>query len=393
MSSSSPINLEGTEQQTPTQHRGKLKIFLGYAPGVGKTYQMLEEAQQLKREGIDIVVGYFEPHARADTIALIEHLEVVPRQVIEYRGARFEEMDTDAILTRHPQVCVVDEFAHTNVPGAQRTKRWQDVMILIENGVNVLTTMNVQHLESLNDRIFRMTGVRVRETVPDWVLHQAAEIVMIDLTPEALLNRLDRGVVYHGDKILRAKENFFQESTLTALRELALRETAFEVEFRQTSGDPNAGVQSSHAGERQTTAVSRSSERVLVYVTAEPSSVALIRRAKRVSDYLKGECIAVAIVPPRHTSDSCEAGAAIDKHLTFARNLQVETHVLTGGDIAEQLMSFVRQHGITQIYLLRPQMPRWNIPFKPNLVQQLVRLARDMEVTIVAERGTRPLKR
>ncbi len=179
---------------------GKLKIFLGYAAGVGKTYQMLEEAQEAKREGIDVVIGYFEPHGRKDTIAKIEGLEIIQRRKVDYRGGLFEEMDTDAILRRHPELCVVDEFPHTNVPGSERLKRWQDVQVLLDAGINVLTTMNIQHLESLNDQIWNITGIRVRETIPDWVMQQADQVVMVDLTPRALLKpAVARGSVFAGE--------------------------------------------------------------------------------------------------------------------------------------------------------------------------------------------------
>src|SRR6202162_3071587 len=216
---------------------GKLKIYLGYAAGVGKTYQMLEEAQEMKRQGRDVVIGYFEPHGRKDTIARTDGLENIPRRRLDYRGTAFEEMDTDAILPRHPEVCVVDEFPHTNVPGSERMKRWQDVQVLLEAGIDVLTTMNIQHLESLNDQIWNITGIRVRETIPDWVMQQADQVVMVDLTPRALLNRLARGVVYSQEKAQKALENFFRESTLVVLRELALRQTAHEVEIRQVDYD------------------------------------------------------------------------------------------------------------------------------------------------------------
>src|SRR6266536_3672233 len=207
----------------PEKRRGKLKIFMGYAAGVGKTYHMLEEAQQLKSKRVDVVIGYFEPHDRQDTIAKAEGLEIVPRKKIPYRDSIFEEMDTNAVLVRHPQVAAVDEFPHTNVPGSERTKRWEDVQVLLDAGIDVLTTMNVQHLESLNDQILQISGIRVRETVPDWVLKQADEVVIVDVTPEALINRLRRGVVYETEKANRALENFFKEQTLVALRELALR--------------------------------------------------------------------------------------------------------------------------------------------------------------------------
>src|SRR6202035_3028443 len=219
------------------RNRGRLKVFLGYAAGVGKTFQMLTEAHELTHRGVDVVVGYFEPHGRRDTIALSEGLEAVPRRAVEYRGSRLEEMDTDAILRRQPQVAVVDEFPHTNVPGSPRPKRWEDVHILLDAGIDVLTTMNVQHLESLNDQIWQSTGVRVRETVPDWVVQQADEVVMVDLTPRALLNRLERGVVYPPERARAALQNFFKESTLVALRELAMRQTAQAAESRQDDED------------------------------------------------------------------------------------------------------------------------------------------------------------
>ncbi|HLH04096.1 MAG TPA: sensor histidine kinase KdpD [Bryobacteraceae bacterium] len=363
---------------------GKLKIFLGYAAGVGKTFQMLTEAQQLRREGVDVVVGYFEPHARPDTIALLEGLEVVPRRVIEYRGARFEEMDTEAIVRRRPTVCVVDEFAHTNVPGSERGKRWQDVMLLLEAGIDVLTTVNIQHLESLNDQVYCMTGIRVRETVPDWVVQQAAEVVMVDLTPRALLNRLDRGAVYQGEKVERAKQNFFKESTLVALRELALRETAFEVESRQALAAEEKPLSPAAP---ETEPPQRSTERVLVYVTPEPSAAALIRRGKRVADHLKGECIAVAVCGKELAELSPRQRAALEKNMNFARNLHVPTHVIKAENVAEGLIDFARQQRVTQIYLLRPAVSRWRLPFRRNFVEQLARLGRDMEITFVAERA------
>src|SRR5215469_5499629 len=208
----------------PEPQRGKLKIFMGYAAGVGKTYKMLDEGQQLKAAGVDVVVGYFEPHGRQETIAKTEGLEILPRRKIDYRGSLFEEMDTNAILARNPRVCLVDEFPHTNVPGAERAKRWEDVETLLAAGIGVLTTMNIQHLESLNDQVWQISGVRVRETIPDWVVRQADQVVMVDVTPGALVNRLLRGVVYAPEKSQRALENFFQESTLGALRELAMRQ-------------------------------------------------------------------------------------------------------------------------------------------------------------------------
>jgi two-component system sensor histidine kinase KdpD len=386
MSGSSPTDLEASKPAAIIP-KGKLKIFLGYAAGVGKTFQMLSEAQQLRQCGVDVVVGYFEPHARPDTIALLDGLEVIPRRAITYRGTQFTDMDTAAILRRAPRVCVVDEFAHTNVPGSQREKRWQDVTVLLEHGIDILTTVNVQHLESLNDQVYRMTGVRVRETVPDWVVQQADEVVMVDLTPRALLNRLDRGAVYQGEKAQRAKENFFKESTLVALRELALRETAFEVESRQNQAEP-----SKPQADLPTASEPDSSphERVLVYVTPEPSAAALIRRAKRVADYMKRDCLAVAVCEGSGLEDlSPKQRNALEQNLAFARNLHVPTHIIKATNVAEELVAFARQHGVTQIYLLRPSGSAWRLPFKRDFLEQLSRLGRDMEVTIVAERALR----
>ncbi len=350
-----------TANNTP----GQLKIYLGYAAGVGKTYQMLADAQDLKRRGVDVVVGYFEPHARKDTIARTEGLEMIPRRAMQYRGSTFQEMDTPAILARRPKVCLVDEFPHTNVPGAERAKRWEDVQILLDAGIDVWTTMNVQHLESLNDQVWQLTGIHVRETIPDWVMNQAAEVIMVDVTPRALLNRLERGVVYSPEKAQKAMENFFREQTLRALRELALRQTAHEV--HRASDDPR--------------------EKLLIHVTAEPGTAAIIRRGKRVADYLQGECFAVFVSEDGGLKRLPEAQReVVEKHLNFARNLHLETRLISGTDVAETLVSFARLHGITQIFLGWPQKKSFLPALGRNLVQQVVRLAKDMEITVVAER-------
>ncbi len=265
--------------------RGNLRIYLGYAAGVGKTYQMLDEGQDLRKQGAEVVVGYFEAHGRRDTIVKAEGLETIPRRKLEYRGSVFEEMDTDGILQRSPAICLVDELAHTNVPGSGREKRWEDVVALLEAGIDVFTTMNIQHLESLNDQVFQITGVQMRETVPDWVIRDAGEVVMVDLTPRALLNRLMRGAVYPEDKAQRAMQFFFKESTLVALRELALRETAHEVNLRYV--DMAGRLPEISAAELPLPGGERREERILVLVTGEDSSAALIRRARRVADYVQ----------------------------------------------------------------------------------------------------------
>jgi two-component system sensor histidine kinase KdpD len=347
---------------------GRLKIYLGYAAGVGKTYQMLGDAQELRRAGRDVVIGYFEPHGRADTIARTEGLEVIPRRRVEYRGCVFEEMDTAAILRRHPEVCVVDEFPHSNVEGLERTKRWQDVNALRAAGIDVLTTMNIQHLESLNDQVWQISGVRVRETIPDWVINQADEIVLVDLTPGALINRLIRGVVYSPEKSRQALENFFQEATLVALRELAIRQTAHESESHH--GDPVGSP-------RQPTG---SAERILVLVTPDPSSAAVIRRAKRVADYLHADCIALGIV-------ESEGAEAIDRHLGFARNLHIESQMLEpDADPADAVVHFARERGVTQIFLSHSKKAGAMNFFRTTIDERIIARSPDMQVTIVGNR-------
>jgi two-component system, OmpR family, sensor histidine kinase KdpD len=360
--------------------RGKLKVFMGYAAGVGKTYQMLEQGQRLKEQGVDVVVGYFEPHGRKDTIAKTEGLEIIPRRILDYRGAAFEEMDTDAILARAPQVALVDEFPHTNVPGSRRAKRWEDVQTLLDASIDVLTTMNVQHLESLNDQVFDITGVRVRETIPDWVVQQADEVVMVDLTPRALLHRLERGVVYSRDKAERALENFFRESTLVALRELALRETAHEVEHRSADAE-------SSWEEQPATEVVGKHHKIVALVTPQPETTTVVRRAKRVADFLGAESFAVAVEPSGELSSLPPADReAIEKHLSFARNLRLETRILAARDVAAGLVDFARRNQITQVFLAHPKERLWKLPFSRGLVEEIVSLAKDMQIVVVSDR-------
>jgi len=362
------------------QQRGKLKIFMGYAAGVGKTYRMLDETQQLKASGVDIVVGYFEPHGRKETIAKTEGLELIPRKQLNYRGSVFEEMDTDAILARKPQICAVDEFPHTNVPGSERAKRWEDVEVLLGNGIDVLTTMNIQHLESLNDQVFQISGIRVRETVPDWVVQQADEVVMVDVTPRALLHRLQRGVVYERAKAEKALQNFFRESTLAALRELALRQAAHEVDSR-------IGAEQQAAGEEPVSVLLSKHHKILVYVTENPKTAMLIRRAKRISDFLGAECFAVAVQPTGDLSSlpQCDR-EAIEKHLNFARNLHIETRILEGDDIASALVDFGRRNAVTQIYITRPSKRTWLQGLSADPAQKIISQAKDMQIVIVSDR-------
>jgi len=362
--------------------RGRLTLFLGYAAGSGKTYRMLEEAQRLRAEGVDVVVGYFEPHGRQDTIAKAAGLEFVPRHKVVYRDREFEEMDTRGILERKPQACLLDEFAHTDVPGSEQNKRWEDALILLDAGIDVLTTMNVQHLESLNDQIWQISGIRVRETVPDWVLGKADQVVMVDVTPRALLNRLERGVVYEPEKAREALQHFFKESTLVALREIALRQTAHEVDARQPAA-ADMGIEPRVSDNASTAS---KADRILICVTPDPSTAALIRRGKRVADFLHADCFAVAVAPgPDLRSLPLTEGEALDRHLNFARNLHIDTRIVQGGNAAEALVEFARLNQVTQVFLARSRKRIW-LPWRRSLAQQVVRLGRDLQITIAAER-------
>jgi two-component system, OmpR family, sensor histidine kinase KdpD len=286
---------------------------------------------------------------------------------MEYRGRTFEEMDTEAILRRAPAICLVDELAHTNVPGSDRAKRWENVMLLLDAGIDVLTTMNLQHLESLNDQIWQITGIRVRETVADWVIKQADEVVMVDVTPEALINRLKRGVVYAPEKAAKALQNFFREQSLAGLRELALRQAAHEVEVRHEAP--------------------RSNDRLLIHITREPTTAMLIRRGRRVADYLRAECFAVYVSETGDVSNlPSSEREAVERHLNFARNLQIETRLLQGENVAAVLVDFARRERITQIFLMRPHDKRWKLLRSRSVPSQILRLAQDMQITVVAER-------
>jgi two-component system sensor histidine kinase KdpD len=363
--------------------KGGLKIFLGYAAGVGKTYKMLEEAQQLREQGRDIAVGYFEPHGRQETIAKLTGLEVVPRRLVPYRGCDFEEMDADAILARRPEICVVDELPHTNVPGSRRTKRWEDVVALLDAGIDVLTTMNIQHLEGLNDDVREISGIQVRETVPDWIVEEASEIVAVDLTPRALLNRLARGVVYPVEKAAQAMENFFREPTLAALREMALRQAAHALDARQSRLAVPSASGTAEIGS------SEPRECILIHMTDSPASSALIRRGRRVADYLKADCFAVAVVPPPDGGHAHRPPLdALEEHLAFARRLHIDTRRLhaADADVAEALVDFARRNGVTQILVAKPRRRSPWLFYKHETAMRVVELAKDMQVIVVAER-------
>jgi two-component system, OmpR family, sensor histidine kinase KdpD len=377
MSSSTQSSKEARSYRQPSQ-KGRLKIFLGYAAGVGKTYRMLEEAQKVKQQGRDIVVGYFEPHGRKDTIAKTAGLDFVPRRKLAYRGTSCEEMDTPAILERRPAICIIDELAHTNIPGLEHTKRWEDVQMILGAGIDVWTNMNIQHLESLNDHVFQISGIRVRETVPDWFVKDADEIVMVDATTGALLNRLKRGDIYAKEKAQQAMDNFFKESTLSALRELALRQTAHELELREEISESELQAVSTSEAHRKT------GGSILICVRPDPSTAGLIRRGRRMADYLNADCFALYAGPCHDLSKGDRE--AIEKHLSFARNLHIETQVLEVKDAAQAIVDFAQGNKVTQIVLARTRSKWWRHLLRTDLILQVVRKAKDIRVVIVAER-------
>lgn len=352
------------------EKRGRLKIFLGFAAGVGKTFEMLCEANRRKQRGQDVIIGYIETHKRQGTEEQLGDLEIVPRKQITYRGATLEEMDTEAILARKPHTVLVDEFAHTNAPGSAREKRWQDVETLLDAGINVLTTLNVQHLESLNDTVQEITGVRVRETVPDRVVREADEVKMVDITPRALIHRLERGDIYARDKVQQALGNWFREGNLSALREIALREIAQEVEE-----DVSAYRKQKHVTDPWNT-----KDRIMVCISPDRSSMRLIRRGWRSSQRLHAEIVAV-FVESRPLSDTDKE--ILKNDFALADRLDIPVVTLTG-DVAVQLIQYARENRITQIIIGHSDRTRWQEFLQGSIINQLTASLRTIDILLVA---------
>ncbi|HEY9668110.1 MAG TPA: sensor histidine kinase KdpD [Coleofasciculaceae cyanobacterium] len=366
-----------TSQQTsPTSYellkrtRGKHRMYIGMAPGVGKTYRMLQEAHELKKAGIDVVIGLLETHGRKETADAAEGLQAVPRMTIECGGATLTEMDTDAILARQPQLVLVDELAHTNVPGSQREKRYQDVEIILDAGIDVFSTVNIQHLESLNDLVAKITGVVVRERIPDRILDEADEVVVVDVTPETLEERLIEGKIYAPEKIEQSLQNFFQRRNLIALRELALREVADNLEEMAESSTPSEHFCNVH-------------ERVMVCISTYPNSSQLLRRGARLATLLRARLYALYIDHPDRFLTKDES-LYIEMCEQFCRQFDGEFIRVTSTNIPKAIADTAYQHHITQVVLGQSQKSRWDIFWRGSKVQQLLRYLKDIDLHIIA---------
>jgi two-component system sensor histidine kinase KdpD len=351
--------------------RGKLKIFFGMSPGVGKTYAMLQAARQIQQQGTEVVVGIVETHGRKETEALLEGMPIMPRTQSEYRGTTFQEMDLDAILTWHPRLAVVDELAHTNAPGSRHPKRYQDVLELLDAGIDVYTTLNVQHVASRSDTVRQISGITVSETVPDTVLDLADEVMLVDLTPDQLRARLAEGKVYLGEKAEWAAQNFFRESNLMALREMALRLVAEHVDrdLRDIMS------------EQKIAGPWKSGDRLLVAVSASPYSERLIRYTRRLAASMEASWIVANIERPRALSP--EEQSRLTRYLAFARQLGAEVISTPGSYVGEALLRIARQHNVTQIVIGKPLGARWTSFWKRDPLQWLMRHSGNIDIHMI----------
>lgn len=357
--------------------RGRLKIFLGYVAGVGKTYAMLEAAHQRKAQGLDVVVGYIETHKRAETEELVEGLEVLPRKQVEYHNVSLPEMDVDGVIERRPQLVLVDEFAHTNAPGSRHPKRYQDVQEILAAGIDVYTTLNIQHLESLNDIVAQVTGVIVRETIPDRVIDEAAEIEVIDLPPDELLVRLKEGKIYVPDQAARAIQKFFRKGNLTALREMSLRRAAERVEDQMHAYMKTRAIQGIWAA----------SERLLVCISPSPLSERLVRTTRRLADELNAEWIALYVETPQFASMSQEKRERVATILQLAEDLGGRAYTLSSSStmdaVSQTVIDFAHKNNITKIVAGKPLRPRWQEMIRGSLVDKLIHKSGDIDIYVV----------
>jgi two-component system, OmpR family, sensor histidine kinase KdpD len=354
--------------------RARLRVYIGAAAGVGKTYQMLEDAHQLKQQGVDIVIALVEAHGRAETIVLIKDLEQVPLRRIEYRGVTLEEMDVESVIARRPEIAIVDELAHTNVPGSKNRKRYEDVLDLLDAGISVITAVNIQHIESLNDAIVRTTGVRVRETIPDSFLRRADEVVNVDVSVDTLRTRLRQGKIYGVEKIEQALNNFFRKGNLSALRELALRQVAEDQaekaqDYREREGLEHAVIP----------------EKVMVCMASRGSAKRLLRTGSRIAGRLASDWYAVYVETPSEEPGRIKPSdyAALQENIRLAKGLGAKVVRLKGGRVADALIDFARREGITHVIFGQSARSRWEILFYGSVVNRFLSEVRDATVHVV----------
>jgi two-component system sensor histidine kinase KdpD len=358
------------------EQRGQLKIYIGYAPGVGKTYSMLNDANSRLEKGEDIVIGYLESHQRKETEAQVKNLKVLPRKKVEYNGAFMDEMDADLIIALKPTTVLVDELAHTNVPGSKNRKRYEDVEEILNAGINVISTLNIQHLESLNDVIKQITGVTVRETIPDKIVENADEVVVIDISPSALQNRLKGGYVYKQENVVRALKNFFRRGNLTALREITLRQTAGEIDLELEEYKKEHGIKENwHV-----------IERVMVCISPSPSSKKLIRRGARIARRFKCDWTVVYVESERlfFPKITEKQQNMLESHIKLATQLGAEVIELKGKSISRELAKCATEKYITQIIIGHSSKSKWEKLLRGgSTVTRLLKLTKDIEVHII----------
>ncbi len=367
-----PTDLTPPRRDTPEP--GRLRIYLGAAPGVGKTYRMLEDAHLMRRQGIDIVIGLIEPHGRADTAALIEGLEIIPLHEIQYRSVTLREMDLEAILARHPTWCIVDELAHSNVPGSRNHKRYEDVLELLDAGINVMTAMNVQHLETLNDAVARSASTQIRETVPDSFLRRADEVVNVDITIDELRDRLRHGKIYAPEKVEQALANFFRKGNLNMLRELALRTTAEQVgtaaaEYRRIQGLEQAPIP----------------EKVMVCLSPRAGMERLVRVGARIAGRLATDWYVVYVETPDtdHRHGDPEAFSRLEEYQRMARDLGARVITLKDKNVADALIEFARKENISHVVFGQSARSRWDVLLRGSIINRFLNEMRDATVQVV----------
>ncbi len=354
--------------------RARLRIYIGAAPGVGKTYQMLQEAHALRASGLDVVIGVVETYGRRETEAQVKDLEVVPRRKVEYRGATLEEMDVDAIVRRQPKVCVVDELAHTNVPGSRHTKRYEDVLELLEAGIHVMTAVNIQHLETLNDAVARATGVRVRETVPDTFLDRADEVINVDVTVEELRSRLREGKIYKPEKVEQALANFFRKGNLSTLRELALRAVADEVGEKAASYRAREGLEPALIPER-----------VMVCMSSNALAPRVLRTGARIAGRLGSKWYAVYVETPGEKPDRIKArdAEALRENIRLAESLGATVVRVRAERPADGLVAFAQREGVTHVIFGQSARSRWELIWRGSTLDRFLGAVPDAAVQVV----------